>query len=54
MIMCLQKLNSVHPLKLNQILMSIKGVTLLQICEKMTLYNPNTDLANANVYTKFG
>ena len=28
--------------------------TLLQICEKMMLYNPNVDLINDNVYTKFG
>ena len=33
-----------------QILTSIKGVNL----EKMTLYNPNVDLVNDNVYTKFG
>ena len=28
--------------------------TLLQICEKMTIYNPNIDLVNDNVHTKFG
>ena len=27
---------------------------MLQICEKMTFYNPNLDLINVNVYTKFG
>ena len=27
---------------------------MLQICKKMTLYNPNLDLVNANVYTNFG
>ena len=29
-------------------------VTLLQIWKKMMLYNPNVDLVNDNVYTKFG
>ena len=28
--------------------------TLLQIRKKKTLYNPNIDLVNDNVYTKFG
>ena len=28
--------------------------TLLQICKKMMLYNPNIDLINDNEYTKFG
>ena len=35
-----------------KILKSIKCFTLLQICEKMTLCNPNVDLVNANVYKK--
>ena len=37
--------------------MSIKGrssVANLQKKKKMTLYNPNLDLVNDNVYTKFG
>ena len=29
-------------------------VTLLQICEKTTIYNTNVDLVNDDVYTKFG
>ena len=29
-------------------------VTLLQICEKTTIYNTNFDLVNDDVYTKFG
>ena len=39
----------------NEILTSIKGhnsVATLQ--KKMTLYNPNLGLVNANVYTNFG
>ena len=27
---------------------------MLQICKKMTLYNPNLDLDNDNMYSKFG
>ena len=26
----------------------------MQICEKTTIYNPNVDLVNDDVYTKFG
>ena len=29
-------------------------LTLLQICEKTTIYNTNDDLVNDDVYTKFG
>ena len=29
-------------------------VTLLQICEKTTIYTTNVDLVNNDVYTKFG
>ena len=29
-------------------------VTLLQICEKTTIYNTYVDLVNDDVYTKFG
>ena len=58
--MCTQNLVKFCPLVLkilsgNGILTSIKGhnfVTNLQ--KKMTLYNPNLDLINANVYTIFG
>ena len=35
----------------NQILMSIKGRNCCKFEEKMTLYNPNVDLVNDNVYT---
>ena len=57
--MCLQNLVKFCPLVLkilsgNEILTSIKAITLLQICKKMTLYNPNLDLINVDVYTKFG
>ena len=39
----------------NLILISIKGVTLLQICEKRCFtISDNVDLVNNNVYTKFG
>ena len=31
-----------------------RPVTLLQICEKTTIYDTNIDLVNDNVYTKFG
>ena len=27
---------------------------MLQICKQMSLYNPNLDLDNDNVYSKFG
>ena len=38
----------------NQILNSIKGRKSVANLRKMTLYNPNVDLVNDNVYTKFG
>ena len=34
--------------------MTIKGRNSVAILRKMTIYNPNVDLANDNVYTKFG
>ena len=34
--------------------MSIKGCNSVANLQKMTLYNPNLDLVNDNVYTKFG
>ena len=34
---------------LDKILTSTRVVTLLQICKKMTLYNPNVDLVKDNV-----
>ena len=59
MIMCIQNLVKFCPFILkiwskNLILESIKGLTLLQICEKTTIYNTNVDLVNDDVYTKFG
>ena len=38
----------------NRILTSIKGCNSTTNLRKMTLYNPNLDLINVNVYTKFG
>ena len=38
----------------NQILTSIKGRNSVANLQKMTLYNPNIDLVNDNVYRKFG
>ena len=34
--------------------MSIKGCNSVANLQKMTLYNPNIDLVNENVHTKFG
>ena len=34
--------------------MSIKGRNSVANLQNMTLYNPNLDLLNDNVYTKFG
>ena len=39
---------------LDQILMSTKDRNSVANLQKMTLYNPNIDLVNDNVYTKFG
>ena len=39
---------------LNEILTSIKGHNSVANLRKMTLYNPNIDLINVNVYTNFG
>ena len=38
----------------NEILTSIKGHNSVANLQKMTLYNPNLDLVNTNVYTNFG
>ena len=40
--------------KQEKILMSIKGCYSVANLQKMMLYNPNLDLVNDNVYTKFG
>ena len=59
MLMCKQNLVKLCPFILkimsrNEILTSIKGRNSVAILRKMTLYNPNLDLINVNVYTKFG
>ena len=38
----------------NEILTSIKDHNSITNLKKMMLYNPNIDLINVNVYTKFG
>ena len=38
----------------NEILTSIKGHNSVVNLRKMTLYNPNLDLINVIMYTKFG
>ena len=57
--MCIQNLVKFCPLVLkilsgNEILTSIKGHNSVANLRKMTHYNPNLDLVNANVYTNFG
>ena len=59
MLMSIQNLVKFCPLVLkilsrNEILTSIKGHNSVANLQKMTLYNPNLDLANANVCTSFG
>ena len=56
---CIQNLVKFCPfilkiLSKNQFLTSIKGRNSVENLRKMMLYNPNVDLANDNVYTKFG
>ena len=58
MLMCIQNLVKFCPLVLkilsgNEILTSIKSHNSVANLPKMMLYNPNTDLVNANVYTNF-
>ena len=38
----------------NEIIGSIKGHNSVANLRNLTLYNPNLDLINVNVYTKFG
>ena len=57
--MCIQNLVKFCQLVLKilsgkEILTSIKGHNSVANLQKMTLYNPNLDLVNANVYTNFG
>ena len=59
MLMCIQILVKFCPFILkifngNEILTSIKSRNSAANLRKMTLYNPNLDLININVYTKSG
>ena len=59
MLKCIQILVKFCPLVLmilsgNEILTSIKGYNSAANLQKMKFYNPNLDLININVYTKFG
>ena len=38
----------------NEILTSIKGCNSVTNLQNLTLYNPNLDIINVNLYTKFG
>ena len=57
--MCIQNLVKFCPLVLkilggNEILTSIKGRNSIANLRNLTLYNPNLDIINVNVFTKFG
>ena len=57
--MCIQNLVKVCQLVLkilsgNEILTSIKGHNSVANLRNLPLYNPNLDIINVNVYTKFG
>ena len=57
--MCIQNLVKFCPLVLkimsgNKILTSIKGHNSVANLRNLPLYNPNLDIINVNVYTKFG
>ena len=59
MSMCIQNLVKFCPLVLKilsgiEILRSIEGHNSVANVRNLTLYNPNLDLINVNVYTKFG
>ena len=59
MLMCIQNLVKFCPLVLkilseNEILTSIKGRNSVANLRNLTLYNPNLDIINVNVHTKFG
>ena len=59
MSMCIQNLVKFCPLVLKilsgiEILRSIKGRNSVANVRNLTLYNPNLDLINVNVYTEFG
>ena len=59
MLMCTQNLVKFCPLVLkimsgNEILTSIKGCNSVTNLRNLIFYNPNLDIINVNVYTKFG
>ena len=59
MLMCIQNLVKFCPLVLkilsgNEILTSIKGCNSVTNLRNLTFYNPDLDIINVNVYTKFG
>ena len=59
MLMCIQNLFQFCALVLkilsrNEILTSIKGHNSVANLQNLPLYNPNLDIINVNVYTKFG
>ena len=59
MIMCIQNLVLFHVFVLkilsrNQILNSIKGHNSVANVKEMMFYDPNVNIVNDNVYTKFG
>ena len=59
MLMCIQNLVKFCPLILkilsgNEILTSIKGHNSVANLRNLPLYNPNLNIMNVNVYTKFG
>ena len=59
MLMSIQNLVKFCPLVLkilsgNEFLTSIKGHNSVANLQKMTLYYPNLDIINVNVYTNFG
>ena len=59
MLMCIENLVKFCSLVLkilsgNEILTSIKGRNSVANLQNLTLYNPNLDTINVNVYKKFG
>ena len=57
--MCIQNLAKFCPLVLkilsgNKVLTSIKGCNSVTNLQNLTFYNPNLDIINVNVHTKFG
>ena len=57
--MCIQNFGFIlfilcQDIEQNEILTSIKGRNFVANLRKMKLYNPNIDLINDNVHTKYG